>query len=403
MPNRRLRQATLAVLCAPLLLASGCSPSDSPAHEGTRRAAQAVISDQLHNGGTEGFFFLPPMVPQSVGLTGDYVPTVNPTVRIDELDRRGGTIRTLATFLTIETYTARAPLSPSLRDAGAGPEPRRPQNLVERKPVTDSDPEGYFFINWETANERLSTTGRYRVRVLVPTANGGTRELGFADVDVVRDRAEFRTVDTVNFTPLFHGGVLEDQVPHRPARGGPGQRRLLRLGRQLPDGGERRPARLRPQRQGRRLRVPRRAMQGHRRVSRRGHLHPRTGSCSNPHATTAPRARSPTRARPADRGRCDSSACSDGLAPTATAAPGTAARPHSTPSPTAARAAWRAPRSRTRRRPAAPAPARSPARRAGPTPTATAPTAASSTSPPTPTAARPATPASPAQGAPAPA
>ncbi|MBP6832410.1 MAG: hypothetical protein KA978_16610 [Deltaproteobacteria bacterium] len=208
MPNRRLRQATLAVLCAPLLLASGCSPSDSPAHEGTRRAAQAVISDQLHNGGTEGFFFLPPMVPQSVGLTGDYVPTVNPTVRIDELDRRGGTIRTLATFLTIETYTARAPLSPPRRDAGAGPGPRRPQNLVERKPVTDSDPEGYFFINWETANERLSTSGRYRVRVLVPTAGGGTRELGFADVDVVRDRAEFRSVDTVNFTPLLLGGVL---------------------------------------------------------------------------------------------------------------------------------------------------------------------------------------------------
>jgi hypothetical protein len=46
------------------------------------------------------------------------------------------------------------------------------------------------------------------VRVLVPAAGGGSREIGFADVDVVRTQQEFRTVDTVNFTPLRNGQVL---------------------------------------------------------------------------------------------------------------------------------------------------------------------------------------------------
>jgi hypothetical protein len=377
MPNRRLRQATLAVLCAPLLLASGCSPSDSPAHEGTRRAAQAVISDQLHNGGTEGFFFLPPMVPQSVGLTGDYVPTVNPTVRIDELDRRGGTIRTLATFLTIETYTARAPLSPPRRD--------------------DSDPEGYFFINWETANERLSVSGRYRVRVLVPTAGGGTRELGFADVDVVRNRQEFRSVDTVNFTPLINGSRAAHQVPHRPPRGGRRRRRRLRLASTTAPRTPTPTSATPTATAGRRLRVPRRDLQGH---SRRVHASRASATPQRallqPHRARWHPARSATPPRPARR-RLRRSSLRAGLRQLQRPRAATAARPHQHPRHCGAcGVACTAVAHSTPTAP--PAPARSPATRAGPTPTATAPTAASSTSPPTPTAARPATPASPASG-----
>jgi hypothetical protein len=193
MSNRRLRRPTLAAICVPLLLAVGCSSTDTPGGDGTRRAAQAVISDQLHNGGTAGFLFLPPMVPLPAQY-GDTIPTVEPTVRIDELDAQGRVRRTLATFTTRSRRRE-----------------ERIEVITERRPGRDgdNDPEGYYLVSWDTEDERLSNTARYRVRVLVPTARGDTRELGFADVDVVRNTREFRTVDTANFTPLINGRVLE--------------------------------------------------------------------------------------------------------------------------------------------------------------------------------------------------
>ncbi len=88
----------------------------------------------------------------------------------------------------------------------------RPTTSASRPPWDDddgdTDPEGYFLARWKTNNECLSPTARYRVRVLVPAVGGGTRELGFADVDVVRNQQEFRSVDTVNFSPLINGRVL---------------------------------------------------------------------------------------------------------------------------------------------------------------------------------------------------
>jgi hypothetical protein len=168
--RQRLKPITRAVLCAPLLLAAGCSSDNATGDPSTRRAAQSLISDELHNGGTAGFLFLSPMVPRPAQF-GDTIPTVEPTVRIDQIDSRGRTRRTLATF----TRTSR-------RD--------RIQVITERRPGRDgdNDPQGYFLVEWDTEDERLSNTARYRVRVLVPAAGGGTRELGFADLDVVRDR-----------------------------------------------------------------------------------------------------------------------------------------------------------------------------------------------------------------------
>jgi formylglycine-generating enzyme required for sulfatase activity len=180
------------------LLAAGCSSTDSPAAgaAGTHRTAQAVISDQLHNGGTAGFLFLPPMVPRPAQL-GDFLPSVAPTVRIDEVTAAGVTVRTLATFTTT-----------------SGPSGERLRTHIADEPCDaddddgDTDPEGYFYARWKTNNANLSLTARYRVRVLVPAVGGGTRELGFADLDLVRTQQEFRTVDTVAFTPLRNGQAL---------------------------------------------------------------------------------------------------------------------------------------------------------------------------------------------------
>ncbi len=191
MPNRRPRRPTLAALCVPLMIAVGCSSTDTPGGDGTHRAAQAVISDQLHNGGTAGFLFLPPMVPRPAQF-GDFVPSVEPTVRIDEINAAGTTLRTLATFTT------------------RGKSDQRVEAITTRRPNDRADdPDGYFLVEWDTRRARLSTDARYRVRVMVPAADGGTRELGFADVDVVGTTREFRTVDTVNFAPLLNGDTLE--------------------------------------------------------------------------------------------------------------------------------------------------------------------------------------------------
>jgi len=195
------------------MLLAGCSGGDGPAAPAAQRASQSLISDQLHNGGTTGFFFLPPMVP-APGQLGDFVPTATPTVRIDEIDSQGRTRRTLATF-TADSGPRREHIRVHL--AGG---PNTPDNDA------DNDPEGYFYVRWDTHNERLSTSARYRVRVLIPAVSDGPgcddddgrggrgcesrgdREIGFADVDVVRNQHEFRSVDTVNFTPLLNGSVL---------------------------------------------------------------------------------------------------------------------------------------------------------------------------------------------------
>jgi len=160
------------------------------------RAAQSVISDELHNGGARGFLFLPPMVPRPAQL-GDFVVDAAPRVRIDQLRSDGTTLRTLATFTST-----------------SGPRRERVRIHYEGQPCDpddddgDDDPTGYFYARWDTQSEGLDNAGRYRVRVFVPAPGGGQRELGYADLDVVRNEREFRSVDRQHYTPLINGRRL---------------------------------------------------------------------------------------------------------------------------------------------------------------------------------------------------
>ena len=160
------------------------------------RATQAVIMDELHNGGTRGMMFLPPMVPRPAQL-GDFVPAANPTVRIDQIGPGGLVVRTLATFTS-----------------HSGPRRERVRVHLAGHPCDrddddgDTDPEGYFVARWDTQSEGLDNAALYRVRVFVPAAGGGQRELGFADLDVVRSEREFRSVDRSEFAPLLNGRRL---------------------------------------------------------------------------------------------------------------------------------------------------------------------------------------------------
>ncbi|MFO0608772.1 MAG: hypothetical protein U0324_36735 [Polyangiales bacterium] len=196
------KQATrLAVAIAPLVLASCTDAGRAPPPNGAR---SNLIRDELHNGGTRGFIFLPPMVPRAAH-DGDNVWGVSPTVQIDEICSAatgggctlGTTVRTLASFT-----------------ATTGPERERLRRHERGRPCDSDDDDGdddeddYYYVRWFTRSANLSTTALYRARVFVPSAGGGQRELGFADVAVARNAREFRSIDTENFTPLLNGTVL---------------------------------------------------------------------------------------------------------------------------------------------------------------------------------------------------
>jgi hypothetical protein len=141
---------------------------------------EPLISDQLHNGGTVGFFFLPPFVGTG-SASGTFVPAASPTVQVDQIDP--STSAVIQTGVAIFTMTS-GPGGETIRVHLDG----APSDLP-----SDTDPEGYFSARWATDSANLALEGIYRVRVLVP-ARSGSRELGFADVDVVRNSAEFRSV-----------------------------------------------------------------------------------------------------------------------------------------------------------------------------------------------------------------
>src|SRR5512141_141715 len=92
---RRVALTLMLLSCGSVSCESSRERSLKLEERGT--ATQNVISDQVHNSGTRGFIFLPPMVPPPADY-GDFLPGLPVTVRIDELTGGGSVLRTLATF-----------------------------------------------------------------------------------------------------------------------------------------------------------------------------------------------------------------------------------------------------------------------------------------------------------------
>ena len=187
-----------AVVLSLLATTAGCTDDGGEARRGgpAGAARQLQISDALHSGGTRGFLWLPPVVPRA-GALGDFVASAAPVVRIDELRADGSVHRTLATF----TRTT-GPMRERVRLHEAG----RPCDADDDD--GDDDREAYFYVRWNTRCDALSLQAIYRIRVLVPDGVGGLRELGFADVDVVRNAAQARGIDRDDFVPLVQGRSL---------------------------------------------------------------------------------------------------------------------------------------------------------------------------------------------------
>lgn len=146
---------------------SACGSSENTTQ--TRVDASALISDQAHNGGTPGFFFLPPMVRATT--YGVYRPGLAPVVTIEEL--APGTRGIIATFTTTSgTSGARV----------------------------EDDGVDHYQVNWDTRLFALDPTLTYRIHVSLENF-----ELGFADVDLVASGSELKTVATNESIPLLDG------------------------------------------------------------------------------------------------------------------------------------------------------------------------------------------------------
>ncbi len=160
-------------ICA--LGTTGCSSEDTP-ETSVGQVRQTLISDGAHNSGTAGLLFLPP-----IGSPGrpkeSFEARLAPQVRIDRIDPRTGT-----SLQTIATFTAAA---------------RVRSDRVLRNPR-----QGFYIARWQTRRFALEPA-IYRARIVV-----GGRELGFADVRVVRRAKDLDQVDRKQYLPLLDGRTL---------------------------------------------------------------------------------------------------------------------------------------------------------------------------------------------------
>jgi alpha-tubulin suppressor-like RCC1 family protein len=180
---------------------------------------QFQISDGSHAPGNPGFFFLPPIArPQT--WTGTFDDSLSPVVTICAL--QGGTCGA-----TIATFTRAAPPARGAdaddrcdgSDASERADLLTPDGGPDRACEDDDvrlrqDGERWqtirvnrkaerYVVRWYTHRFHLDPAVTYRITVSV-----GAFPLGYADVDVVRNRRAAAAVDTSQFVPLLIGRTL---------------------------------------------------------------------------------------------------------------------------------------------------------------------------------------------------
>ena len=144
---------------ASLLIVAGCTSSDRPTAPFTK--PEFAISDAVHEGGTPGFYFLPPIVAQPA-FSGSFdadIATLNPQIAICDItngldNNCGGAGGTSAVIVYTTTST------PAITVDLATPQ---------------------YQVKWDTRGAGFVADHTYRVHVTAG-ASGARRELGFADV-----------------------------------------------------------------------------------------------------------------------------------------------------------------------------------------------------------------------------
>src|SRR5438094_7780703 len=170
-----------------LLAVAACSSDRHLTAPGTRPAFD--ISDAVHGGGTPGFFFLPPLVPQpTIGGTFDTdIATLNPQVAICDIT-----------------------LGPDT-DCGGSSEGATPAIIVytttSTPAITLAPTAAAYSVNWDTKLEGFVTDHTYRAHVAAGGI-GARRELGFADVLLTTTPGQVKDLATGDLISLNDGRTL---------------------------------------------------------------------------------------------------------------------------------------------------------------------------------------------------
>ena len=155
---------TIALVAATtLLFGASCADQSRLPTEPTPASPSFEIRDQAHNGGTEGFFFLPPVVSMPA-FDGTFDADLSPIV----------------TICAWENDACATEIALFRLDDGPGGET-----------VGVSTADEHYKVNWHTNEFELSADVTYRILV----SESGVA-LGHADVDVVNSGKELKNVDT---------------------------------------------------------------------------------------------------------------------------------------------------------------------------------------------------------------
>src|SRR5881396_2407078 len=157
----------VAWLVPALLIVEACASGDRPT--APRPGPEFAISDGVHEGGTPGFYFLPPMVAQPT-FSGSFdadITTLNPQIAICDITNGpdndcGGVGGTSAVIVFTTTTT-----------------PAITVNLTTSQ----------YQVNWNTRAAGFDAGHTYRMHVTAG-ASGPRRELGFADVLLTTGQAK---------------------------------------------------------------------------------------------------------------------------------------------------------------------------------------------------------------------
>src|SRR2546426_1034637 len=170
-----------------LLAVAACSSDRNPT--APRNRPEFAISDGAHQGGTPGFFFLPPLVaqPATGGAFDADIAALNPQVAICDIT-----------------------LGPDV-DCGGSSEGATPAIVLytttSTPAITVAPTAAAYSVNWDTKLEGFVTDHTYRAHVAAG-GNGARRELGFADVVLTTTPGQVKDLATGDLISLNDGRTL---------------------------------------------------------------------------------------------------------------------------------------------------------------------------------------------------
>jgi alpha-tubulin suppressor-like RCC1 family protein len=209
-----MNRSQVAALIGAFVVLS-CTKDDTPTGARAPAPPSSVISDAVHEGGTPGFYFLPPMVSQPA-FTGTFdadIATLNPQIAICDITNgldtdcggsSAGATPAVVVFTTVST--------PAITLDATTPQ---------------------YQVNWDTKAAGFVAGHSYRLHVRAGAA-AARRELGFADILLTTTPGQAKHLASDGLIVLQDGRTLP--VHFRIETGIPGSILVTAAAAQVPTG-----------------------------------------------------------------------------------------------------------------------------------------------------------------------